>query len=232
MFDAYISLGDNCEPDLQFCRIGYEESSVFRFASIDPEYTLNLIRTDFAGLFRKENIIPVQDGMVRDTATGIAVHSKMTSHMTENGVRVFTDGLDMGAIYLTEKEKMDHLVGKWRRMVSSSRRVLYFFKRNFHGSRADAEVFHRVFSECYPRHDWTILYIQSEEHREPPWGMDRLHNEYVSHLAPYDNAHASDAAGWDRIFAKYPLAAPARSAEETPPTGMFRLAWQRIFGRR
>lgn len=205
MYDAYISLGDNCEPGLQFRRIGYEESSIFRFASIDSHFTLGLLKTDFAGFYKKENIIPAQDAMVRDAGTGIAVHSKMTSSIQGDGERRFNKNYDFDVIYQKEKEKIDYLVKKWRDMVFSSKKVLYFFKRNFHSSREDAMLFYETFSALYPCHDWTILYIQSDEHKEEPWGMDRLKNEYLSVLAPYDDAHASDRAGWDRLFKKYPL---------------------------
>ncbi len=210
-FDRYISLGDNCEAGLQFWRIGYDESSIFRFTTIDSDNLLKLIENDFADIFCKEALSPAYvDHMVRDTKTGIAFHSKLYSSIDKNtGKRFFRNDYDFDKVYAEEKTKIEYLVKKWRDLVSSKERVLYFIKKNQLSNRADAEKILNTFLKHYPEHDFLILYIQPQSLSETDWGYERLHNVYVEYLAPYDNAETgADVNGWDKLFAKYPLKKP------------------------
>jgi hypothetical protein len=210
-FDAYISLGDNCEPGLQFRRIGYEESSIFRITVIDSDQLICLLKSDFKNLFLKENLKPASvDHMVIDQLTGVAFHSKLYSTIDENsGLRVFRSDYDFDEVYRQEKKKVDYLVEKWRQLVASKKKVLYFRKRNYSPGREDAEAILQTFNDCYPGHDFLILYLQPRDRAEPDWGHARLRNIYLDHLAPYDDAEAgADRKGWDRIFHDYPLRQP------------------------
>lgn len=207
-FDHYVSLGDNCEAGFQFWRIDYNESSIFRFVVIDSDSLVTLIENDFKDFFIKENLTPASvDHMVWDTKTKVAFHSKLYSTLDkESGERHFRDDYDFDEIYKSEKSKVDYLVDKWRKLVSSPKRVLYFIKRNQYSSRQDAEKILRAFQNCYPAHDFLILYIQPRSLAEPDWGYDKLDNVYLDYLAPYDNSqNGADTAGWDNIFARYPL---------------------------
>jgi len=211
-FDAYISLGDNCEPGLQFRRIGYEESSIFRFTVIETQALKSLLENDFNNLFLKENLEPASvDHMVIDRLTGVAFHSRLFSRLDPgSGRRVFRDDYDFDRVYQQERKKIDYLVDKWRRLVASDQKVLYFRKRNYNSGREDAETILETFERCYPRHDFLILYLQPRELAEPDWGFKRLRNlYYLEHLAPYDDAETgADQRGWDRIFRDYPLRHP------------------------
>jgi len=207
-FDAYISLGDNCEPGLQFRRIGYEESSLFRFTVVDSEPLIKLLRNDFKDLFLKENIEPASvDHMVIDRLTGVAFHSKLYSTIDKiSNQRVFRNDYDFNKVYREEKKKVDYLVEKWRHLVASDKRVLYFRKRNCNSGREDAETILATFNDCYPGHDFLILYIQSRDRSEPDWGHSRLRNLYLDYLAPYDKVETgADNRGWNMIFRDYPL---------------------------
>ena len=206
-FDCYISLGDNCEAGLQFRRIGHEVSSIFRYAFIKPDDMRALLLQDFAGVFLKENLTPPMDfHMVRDKKTGLVLHSDLKSTMDNEGKRIFSNDYNFDEVFCSEKSKVDYLVTKWRSLVRSKKKVMYFFKCNDQSSREDAEILLGVFQNCYPQHDYHILYIQPKALHEPPWGYQRLHNVYLDHLAPYDNTdYGADIRGWNRIFEAYPL---------------------------
>ncbi len=207
-FDRYISLGDNCEAGLQFWRIGYDESSIFRFTIIDSDKLIKIIENDFADIFCKENLIPASvDHMVRDTETEIAFHSELYSAIdTASGKRSFRNDYDFDEVFAKEKTKIEYFVRKWRELVSSKERVLYFIKKNQLSNREDAENILNTFLRYYPEHDFLILYIQPKSLNEPDWGYERLHNVYVDYLAPYDNSEeGADIAGWNELFRRYPL---------------------------
>ncbi len=207
-FDRYISLGDNCEAGLQFWRIGYDESSIFRFTIIDSDKLINIIENDFADIFCKENLIPASvDHMIRDIKTGIAFHSELYSAVdTSSGKRSFRDDYDFDEVFAKEKTKIAYFVRKWRKLVSSKERILYFIKKNQLSNREDAESILNTFMKHYPEHDFQILYIQPKSLYEPDWGYERLHNVYVDYLAPYDNTEeGADVQGWNKLFSQYPL---------------------------
>ncbi len=207
-FDRYISLGDNCEAGLQFWRIGYDESSIFRFTIIDSDKLINIIENNFADIFCKENLVPASvDHMIRDTKTGIAFHSELYSAIDPgSGKRSFRNDYDFDEVFTKEKTKIEYFVQKWRELVSSKERILYFIKKNHDSNREDAETILNTFLKYYPEHDFLILYIQPRSLYEPDWRYERLHNVYVDHLAPYDNTEAgADISGWNDIFRRYPL---------------------------
>lgn len=207
-FDRYISLGDNCEAGLQFWRIGYDESSIFRFTIIDSDKLIQVIENDFADFFCKENLQPAAvDYMVRDIKTGVAFHSQLYSTVDKSsGKRSFRNDYNFNEVFANEKTKIEYFVQKWRKLVSSKERILYFIKKNQLSNREDAETILNTFLKYYPEHDFLILYIQPMALYEPDWGYERLHNVYVDHLAPYDNSEAgADISGWDNIFRQYPL---------------------------
>lgn len=207
-FDKYISLGDNCEAGLQFWRIGYDESSIFRFTIVDSDRLINIIENDFADIFCKENLIPASvDHMIRDTKTGVAFHSELYSAIDPtSGKRSFRNDYDFEEVFAKEKAKIEYFIRKWRELVSSKERVLYFIKKNQCSNRDDAESILNAFLKHYPEHDFLILYIQPISLHEPDWGYERLHNVYVDYLAPYDNTEeGADIAGWNELFRRYPL---------------------------
>lgn len=216
-FDQYISLGDNCEAGFQFWRINYNESGIFRFVVIDSDKLIALIENDFKNLFVKENLKPASvDHMVRDTKTHVAFHSMLYSKVdTESGKRCFRDDYDFDDVYNSEKNKVDYLVKKWRQLVASQEKVLYFIKKNQSSNREDAEKILRTFQSCYPSHNFLILYIQPRKLEETSWGYEKLHNVYVDFLAPYENSkNGADRAGWDDLFTQYPLRKNALPPQE------------------
>lgn len=204
MYDAYISLGTNCEAGLNFRRIGYEVSSFFRFTSSSYESTMQLIERDFKDVYLKENIQPVLDHMIRDLGTSIVHHTALHSK-EENGVRQFSPDYDFEEAYAKEASKIQYFVQKWNDLTASDQKVLYIFQNPHFTSRQRAEDMLALLRRKYPKHNCDLLYIQLEAHREPEWPTEGLFNRYFARFAPYDDAYSYDQAAWDRIFAEFPL---------------------------
>lgn len=221
MYDAYISLGSNCEAGLNFRRIGYEVSSFFRFTSCNYATMFKLIESDFANVYAKENIVPVLDRMIRDTGTGIVHHTRLLSHET-NGTRQFTQDYDFDEVYAQEYSKVQYLIQKWRDLARSNKKVLYFFKHHHATSRAAAEKLLNLMRTQYPQHQCDILYIQLDAYKEPLWPVPSLFNRYVARFAPNANANDYDIPAWDRLFAEFPLVPGADKG--TPKTGPHQFA--------
>jgi hypothetical protein len=210
-FDAYISLGDNCEAGLEFTRIGYAESSFFRFTSSLFESTYRLIDNDFGGIYRKENLVPVGEGvpMVRDVEYDIVFHSNLPHRKDPDTPQCrLIAGSVLDEIHAGEMSKIRHFIDKWNALTRSDREVLYFVKLPEGPGRILAGRLLDLFSRKYPGHRFTLLFLQTEDRREPDWGLPRVLNRYLPRFAPWQNAHDSDHAAWDRIFAELPLRKP------------------------
>jgi len=216
-YDAYVSLGDNCETGLQFRRIGYEESRFFRFTFNPFPQVLAVIRHDFGEVYERGNLRPHTDDMVCDTRFGVVFHSDLKSQLDPaSGQRRFLSSYDFDEVYgRRDAPKVRHLVAKWRALTQSQQDVLYILKLNDDNRRALAQELLAVFRKKYPAHRATILCLQSVDPIEPDWGIPGLANRHMPCFAPFDNTHDADTAAWDRIFSEFPLrrrsARPARS---------------------
>lgn len=206
-YDAYVSLGNNCEVGLQFRRIGYEESSFFRFTSNSLESVLAIIRNDFAGVFQRENLQPHTDDMVMDTRYDIVFHSGLKSVENPGSAqRHFLPSYDFDEVYgCKDAPKVRHLVAKWHALTRSQQEVLYILKLNDENRRALATDLLALFREKYPAHRATILCLQTVDPAESDWEVPGLINRHFPRFAPFDNTHDADTAAWDRIFAEFPL---------------------------
>jgi hypothetical protein len=213
-YDAYVSLGFNCEAGLQFQRIGYQSGSFFRFTYSSYQATCDLIKNDFADVYLRENLIPLggKMRMVREVKYDLSFHSDLPSLPDAiTGTEVFSTGPDFDRLYRQEFEKVRYLAGKWESLMVSSQRVLYVIKHEGGQGRARGEELLGLFNAKYPQHDFRILYLQTEEQKEPDWGVPRLTNRYLPRFSPIEDAHDGDIQGWDRIFAEFPLNEGVRS---------------------
>jgi hypothetical protein len=207
-YDAYVSLGNNCEAGLQFQRIGYDTGSFFRFTFSSLAATCQLIREDFDGVYLRENLVPLGGSipMVRDARYQVNFHSELPMAANPaDGSACFLFGPDFDRIYDRELAKVRYLVGKGRALAASDQRVLYFVKHEGGHGRARAEELLDLFLARYPRHDFHILFLQTEDRREDDWGVPRLTNRYLPRFAPITQAHDADGEAWGRIFAEFPL---------------------------
>lgn len=205
MYDTYISLGSNCEAGFQLRRIGYDESSFFRWALSPYKSTVNLIRNDFENLYLKENLVPVWDNMVEDSKYKISFHSKLLSQQEENKQRYFIDTYNFDQMYQEEYQKIQHFVNKWFSLVNSDKLVLYIIKQEKHGSKYNAKKLLDLFEEKYPHHKFTIAYIQHEDKKDSEWEYDKLKNIYFPRFAPIHLSNQGDVDAWDKLFARFPL---------------------------
>lgn len=205
MYNSYISLGSNCEAGFQFRRIGYEESSFFRWTYSPFQSTFNLINNNFKDIYLRKNLIPVWDNMVQDEKYNISFHSKLLSNKNENNKRFFLSNYDFDCIYKEEYQKIQYFIEKWYSLINSDKLVLYIIKEEKDGSKTQAEKMLNLFEQKYPEHKFTIAYIQHQQSREPDWGFDKLKNIYFSHFAPIDQADDGDIDSWNSLFSKFPL---------------------------
>jgi len=206
MYDAYISLGTNCEAGFQLRRIGYEESSFFRWTLSSYKSTYKLIQNDFINIFLKENLVPVWDNMVEDKTYKISFHSKMLSQKHEqNETREFLKNYDFNRIYQSEYQKIQHFIQKWFDLVNSDQLVLYILKEEKHGSKYNGKKLLDLLESKYPNHKFEIAYIQHEEKKEADWEFDKLNNIYFPCFAPISHADQGDKKSWDALFARFPL---------------------------
>lgn len=209
MYNAYISLGNNCEAGLQFRRIQYENSSFFRFTYSPFKSTIELIKNDFKNVFLKENLVPLTDTLVRDTKYGISFHSRLPSQVDSQGKRQFLYSSDFDELYNQDYGKVLYLVNKWFRLVNSNTNTLYFIKDEKNTSRENAELLLNLFLKKYPDHNFSIVYLQLEQFREPDWGISRLFNRYFPKFAPRHNVPDTDIEAWNRLFFEFPLSRQA-----------------------
>lgn len=206
MYDKYISLGSNCEAGFQFRRIGYDESSFFRWTLSSFDSTYKLIQNDFQDVYLQENLVPVWDNMVEDSKYNISFHSQLLSNKDpETNQRYFLDNDNFDIIYQEEYLKIEHFIQKWFSLVQSEQYVLYIIKQEKNSSRANAEKLLKLFEDKYPTHRYTIAYIQDKQFYEGNWQLPKLKNIYFSRFAPISQADDGEIADWDRLFQQFPL---------------------------
>lgn len=211
-FDAYISLGDNCEAGLQFLRIGYKESSFFRFTSANFNTTFNIIKNNFNDVFNQEYIIPRPkcEKMVLNKKYGIAFHSKLSSKIEQNGTQKFATAYNFAEVFQNETSKIDYLISKWNQMMSSERRIMFLLKNDSehkHISQNMANKLCRLLLKKYKNHNFQILCLQLDKFKEPQWENPYLINRYFPYFAPRVSAKNGSIDSWDQIFAEFPLKA-------------------------
>ena len=213
-FDAYISLGDNCEAGIQFVRIGYKESSLFRFTSSKLNTTLKIIKNDFSDIFNRKYIVP-RPGcpkMVFNNKYKIAFHSKLTSIIDSQGNQDFDSAYDFERVFQDETNKINYLISKWYKLMESDSKVLFFLKNDSCENYIDEATANRLCKlllNKYKNHNFKILCLQLDKFAEPQWKNRYLINRYFPYFAPRTSAmHGnSPESSWDRIFAEFPLRA-------------------------
>ena len=217
-FDSYISLGDNCEAGIQFQRIGYKESSFFRFTSSKFESTFSLIENDFEQVFAREYIVPRpnSNNMVLNTKYDIAFHSKLP--IITNVQQQFAKSPEFERVFQNETSKINYLIGKWNQMMDSQRRILFILKndsREQYLSEDKVAELATLLRKKYKNNRFRILCLQLEKFREPQWKHPYLINRYFPFFAPRRLARKSYTAGWDKIFTDFPLSTEFNSPPKT-----------------
>ena len=212
-FDAYIPLGDNCEAGMQFWRIGYNESSFFRFVASRFDVTYSILKNNFKDVFNRKYIVPRThcNGMVVNTKYNITFHSELRSKMNdETGKQTFLSDYDFDAVFENESSKINYLIGKWNRLMQSERKILFILKNDLPYKRlreADVQKISDLFLERYTNHNFKILCIQLDKFCEPEWKNPYLINRYFSYFPERGNnmKENADKVAWNQIFSEFPL---------------------------
>ena len=208
--DAYISLGDNCEAGIQFKRIGYEESSFFRFTSSSFDSTLEILKNNFQDIYNPQYLIPRPDcnSMVVNTKYNIAFHSKLDSKKNERGEQEFLSTYNFEEVLQKETDKINYLIHKWNQLMMSERRVLFFLKNDSSENYIDESSAGELCSlllEKYSNHNFKILCIQLDKFRESKWNNPYLINKYFPFFASRRTAKKGFVSGWNVLFSEFPL---------------------------
>lgn len=198
MFDKYISLGDNCEAGLNFSRIGYEYSSLLRFAMTPSKSLMDLFDNDFANIF--ETITPVSNNMCQCQKYKISFHTKMHSEMVD-GIRKYKNNIDIESLHKTDLEKIAYLREKFLSDMKSKDRILYFLKSK---QNLTKDYVSNIYNKIVAYGGNPTLLVLSENIIDPVEN-ESIHYEHIPKFAPYTNAYDYDKTAWDEIFAKYPL---------------------------
>ncbi len=209
-FDAYVSLGDNCEAGIQFVRIGYKESSFFRFTSSKFNTTFKIINNNFKDVFERKYIFPRPNckSMVVNNKYGIAFHSQLSSKIDQKGNQEFSSTYDFEKVFQSETNKINYLIGKWNQMMQSERRILFILKNDSDQKYLTENMVSKLcelFHNNYENHNFQILCLQLEKFAEPQWKNPYLINGYFPYFAPRTSAMQGCDAAWNKIFADFPL---------------------------
>ncbi|QKX15829.1 hypothetical protein [Microbulbifer sp. YPW1] len=208
IFDEYISVGDNCEAGLNFWRIGYDYSSVFRFGRSDLLENMRLLEADFDGVY--ESVSPVSNDMVRCDKYNVSWHSSIKSALEGGERKVLCSEIEAEKYRIEEKNKLMHLVKKWHQDLASNKKIAFFYKSNSEPDVASLQRFLDYLQYKCPSLSFKLIVVLTEEQRSLLG--DRLgalggevEVEVVKFFAPYHDAYSYSADCWDKIFSKYPV---------------------------
>lgn len=204
-FDYFISLGFNCETGLMFRRMGYDESSLFRYTLVGFESMVALIENKFEGLFEYENLFPVDKRMIVDQNKAIYFHTKMLSDVSDATNKYFIHSKEERyAIYREEKSKIDYFIQKWMNQIGSDSRILYFLKSEEPLTGTQIDRLREALQNLGHQSDVEIVLLVKKE-----WNYScSKQGVYVRELEffpPIAQADASDIEGWKNIFNEFPL---------------------------
>lgn len=211
IFDAYVSLGENCEAGLQFLRINYAESSFFRFTSNTFLSVFKILKNDFKDIFAKEYIVPRPKckHMVKNTKYNIAFHSKLISTINyATGEQAFSLDYNFDEVFNNETNKINYLIQKWHDLMNSNKKILFILKNDSQErvlKQRDLEKLVCLFLEKYSNRNFKIICLQLSKFKESKWKSEYLINHYFPYFAPRNSAKDADLKSWDNLFANYPL---------------------------
>lgn len=208
MYDNYVSLGRNCEVAFQFRRLlGKDVAYYFNWLWTPLGSLIRILDNDFAGAFEKDQLEAMRGGMVLDHAYGIRYHSPFWKELGTD-----LSGARFHELHAQAMGKIDLFKHRFRSLAQSPNKVLYFITTTEPDAREKAAEVRTVLAARYPRHDFQVLVLMTEDKREAAWAEDRIHNRYLERFAPVLQATDGHQPSWDRIFAEFPLAPGAMQA--------------------
>lgn len=201
-FDYYISIGDNCEAGLNFERLGFSDSCLFRYARSELHLILDALDNEFDGIF--DQVEPVSDDMVKCLRYNISWHTNMYSKVVD-GIRKFSFDGDFDSVLEYERNKILYLYSKFIKRLKSGKRLCFFYKSNKLLDHSVVSLFCEYVKQINPTADYKVVAIKERGQSEFGIKHESVDVVSVSFLAPYVNAHAFSHYDWDFIFKKYPL---------------------------
>lgn len=192
MFDEYVSLGYNCEVAFQLKRLfGSDRAGFFNWRITDQPQLVALLQRRFEGILQPDKLgVGEAPGMIRDLAYHYQIHSPFASpdFLADPD---FSEKLDR------EREKMDHLA---ERFLHPSGRRCYFFKPRFGITQAEADEVMMYLDRISP--DYALVVLRAAGQR---LSGTKLFDRRLSFVTAPDQTDHGDDAGYDRIFAEFPV---------------------------
>ncbi|WP_313382909.1 hypothetical protein [Pantoea sp.] len=201
--DRFENLGDNCEFAFYLRFSGVDEASLFRWTLVKNYWSLlNLIQSDFQGLFELENLRPSWHDMVLDTKYDMCFHTKMYSENINGKWLWNQDNEELNDIFLEEKNKISYLVSKFKSSLTNKNRI-FVIKNNAN----DLDDFTIHLSKEISKHgDAKILYVKSDgmnyaNNKEKTERVaNNLYLTYIDKFAEYNKADNLSKNGWNNVI--------------------------------
>lgn len=141
---------------------GFCESGIFNWALTPFSSLIDLIRNDFEGIYKIENLVPYTNSMVKDTKYNISFHTAMCSELTKNGLVFLHDAEERKKIYKEEYSKIGYFVDKWMNTVYSSQRIVYIVKNSAGVSLSKIIELDLLLQSKFPEHNYIIIVVYSK----------------------------------------------------------------------
>jgi hypothetical protein len=201
--DRFESLGDNCEFGFVCRKLGVEEGSLFRWASMKPPALLALLFNDFRHIYDFERLAPLRANMVHEGIYGIGWQSKIRSSM-QQGVWSFAEREALRrSIHAEEERKIRYLVEKFRERIAHGG-VIYVIKENAGTAAPVIDAIHHQLSQLAAGAPFWLLHVMADETgakagQVEDLGHGRLRG-HVRRFAPYDKADDLELDDWKRVI--------------------------------
>ena len=195
---AFESLGDNCEFGFVQRANGYEDGGLFRWSISPLDKLILCLDSKFIDFYLFDNLKPSAPDMVCDTATGLMFHTQMHSI---DGQFVLSQA-GRREIYTKEKNKMDHLLDKFRRRMQEPGTICVY-KRNSEVPDSDAK---RLQQSLNKQGSSVLLLVRSTNDRAR-WGTVEQSSSgflvgLIDRFAPYFAADQVSIRIWNLLLEK------------------------------
>jgi len=201
--DRFENLGDNCEFAFYLRSSGVDEGSLFRWTLVKNYWSLlNLIQSDFEGLFELKNLQPSWRDMVLDTKYDMCFHTKMYSENHDGKWLWNQDTKELNDIFIEEKNKITYLVSKFKASLANENKI-FVIKNNAN----DLDNFSIELSkEISKVGNSKILLVKSDsiDYTKNKDNLERLSSNlyltYIDKFAEYNKADNFSKNGWDNVI--------------------------------
>jgi hypothetical protein len=201
--DRFESLGDNCEFGFVNRKLGIEQGSLFRWASMKPPSLLALLRNDLKSIYEYENLTPLRRAMVRESTYDIGWHSGMKSIPRESELVFAHDDPERKAIFEREKRKIGYLVTKFLTRLRAGG-CIYFIKCNDGVKGSLLDSLHAELRRLAGDAPFWLVHVRIATPGETAGTVflreDNRLEALVDRFAPYDAADDLDLPVWTSIL--------------------------------